>query len=359
MAKDSSPLLTRSFLFWGAVSVVSFLILWFLWKTLIPFFTGFFMAYVLSPLVQKFEGWGIKRWVSSLIFMLSFFALIFGFFLILIPLTQNQLRPFFLSLPTYGEKLFAHGKPLWSLAQSYTGAETSAEIKTFLSGSFRNIFDWGVNLLMNLLASGIVIANFLSFLIFAPLMTFYFLKDWHKILGHVLWLVPPVFHKKLKAFLGEVDSALGNYARGQLLVCSFLAIYYTIGLELVGLKFAPFIGVMTGFLIFIPYLGFLVGLLFSVGICLLISPSWPFILGVLGVYGIGQGLEGLLLTPRLVGGKTGLHPLWILFALFSSGALFGLVGVVFCLPIAAVLRVLASWGLRAYRESVYYKGCNA
>jgi predicted PurR-regulated permease PerM len=190
-------------------------------------------------------------------------------------------------------------------------------------------------------------------------MTFYFLKDWHKILGHVLWLVPPVFHKKLKAFLGEVDSALGNYARGQLLVCSFLAIYYTIGLELVGLKFAPFIGVMTGFLIFIPYLGFLVGLLFSVGICLLISPSWPFILGVLGVYGIGQGLEGLLLTPRLVGGKTGLHPLWILFALFSSGALFGLVGVVFCLPIAAVLRVLASWGLRAYRESVYYKGCDA
>jgi predicted PurR-regulated permease PerM len=341
----------------GLVLVLTSALLWTLWGMLTPFITAFLMAYILSPLVSRLEKRGVPRWVSSLILMMGFFAFIFELFFILVPFVEQQLLVLFDALPFYGEHLLERLQPLWEKVQIYTPFKGDVTpLKDILAVPLRESFRLALNFIFGIWRSGSALASFLSLLFFAPLMTFHFLRDWDRVLLKANALIPLSIHKTLQALFKDIDRALGNYARGQLMVCTVLALYYTLGLYAVGAPFYLSLGLVSGFLIFIPYIGFFSGLTLSLLVALMASGRTDLFIAIPIVYGFGQFLEGVLLTPFFVGGRTGLHPLWILFALFASAALFGLVGVVFCLPLAAVCRVLVSWLVTRYWASSFYRG---
>lgn len=350
----------HSALFWGGVLSGFLFLMWLLWGMLTPFFVGFLMAYILSPLVRKLEKKGVPRWLSSLILMMGFFVFIFEFFFILVPFLDQQLSLLLQYLPFYGEQFLKRLQPLWDNVQPYTYLNGDvSQLRDAFSTPLKDIFRFALHFLLGLWTSGSVLAYFLSLLFFAPLMTFYFLKDWDRILAQGQRLIPLAVRDVVEDLVRQMDQALGNYARGQFIVCVILALYYMVGLSVIGLPFGIMLGLISGFLIFIPYVGFLTGLLLSLGVALVASSSSSLLIGLGCVYGLGQMLEGLFLTPGFVGGRTGLHPLWILFALFASGALFGLTGVIFCLPLGAIARVLVSWSVECYQQSSYYRGVEA
>jgi predicted PurR-regulated permease PerM len=332
-------------------------LLYTLWGLLTPFLTGFLMAYILRPLVEKLEGRGVPRWLSSMLLMLSLFAAMSAIFFFLIPFLREQIVHLFKVLPSQVDLLNQKLRPLWAFLQPYTGEMQEPSHARDILGSF--VKDFSHTLLtffFGILSRSSAVASFLSLLFFAPLMMFYFLKDWDSIVFQAHALIPQPLRKGFQRILQEVDQALGNYARGQFIVCALLAIYYAVALSLVGHPFGLGLGVLTGFLIFVPYVGVFTGFLLSLLTALVFSQDASLLLLVLGVYALGHLLEGVLLTPLLLGSKTGLHPLWILFALFVTGGLFGLTGVIFCLPLAAVCRVLVLWGVGAYKSSSYYCG---
>ncbi len=342
-------------LFWGSICVASLFLGWLLQGVLTPFLVSFLLAYLLGPLVSGCERHGLPRWVTSFILMIVFFALVFTFFFVLVPFLESKFRALICLLPSYGEQFLEALKPILEWAQPYNTIQNSVQIQTMIADSFKEIVSGGLQFIINLLTSGVALVQLLAFLIFAPLMTFYFLKDWQRICTKFLSLIPLKTRPRLLSLLSDIDRSLGGYARGQLLVCSVLAVYYIIFLSLIGLSFPVLLGFLSGFLIFIPYVGFLTALMVSCSVAFTAPDVGAMLIKLLGVYGVGNMLEGFLLTPQLVGKRTGLHPLWILFALFASGTLLGITGMILCLPLAAILRVCTTWLVSLYQKSSYYR----
>lgn len=344
--------MTRSTAIWISMGAVFLVLGWLLWSTLIPFGVSYLLAYILTPIVTRLERTGCPRWLTSYLLMAGLFSLVFVLLFVLVPFLERQFTLLLKFLPVYGECLVVRARPLFQMFQKYTDIGPMSPV---IVSALNDILSATIRFFLKILTSGSALANILSYVFFVPLMTFYFLKDWPRVKESAFALIPPAQRPSIQAFLQDIDAALQNYARGQLLVCAILALYYMTMLSVIGLNFALLLGCLTGFLIFVPYLGFLTGLTFSLGIALSSFDSSSMALSVLAIYAVGQCLEGVFLTPRFVGGNTGLHPLWILFALFSSGALFGIGGVILCLPLAACARVVSLWGIKAWRRTTGYE----
>ncbi|CAN1570644.1 AI-2E family transporter [Limnohabitans sp. B9-3] len=344
---------------WIGLSAVTALFLWLLGPVLMPFVVAAVLAYVLSPLVrglQRLFGRRLPRLMAVVLVEVLFLLLLVALFTLLIPILAHELPRMRDQLPLLVERLQTDIAP-WLQAKGIPVMLDSASIKAFVLQNFSTSFEDGLKQALNSLRiGGSVALTVVGNLVLIPVVLFYLLADWQRLVRHVEALVPLPARAAYDNFVSECDDVLGQYLRGQLSVMALLAVYYSLALWAFGLELAFPIGVFTGLAVFVPYVGFGLGLVLAVlaGV-LQFAPSEAMLM-VAVVYGLGQLIESFLLTPRLVGERIGLHPLHVIFALMAFGELFGFVGVLVALPVSAVLLV-AIRRLRAqYQASPMYRG---
>src|SRR5450755_4200849 len=338
----------------GTVLVVAALLHW-LGPILTPFLIGGMLAYLGKPAVGWMEKKRVPRTVGALLVMLFALVLLLTLLLVLTPLVHSEFSLLAKRLPELGGKLYAQLAP-W-LDEKF-GIQLQFDldsIKQLIADNLDSAQVVSLKLLTGLKAGGTLLIGILINLVLIPVVMFYLLRDWSRIVVRLDELTPRRWLAKVRTMALEFDKVLGEFLRGQLSVMGVLAIYYAVGLTLAGLQFALPIGILTGLLVFIPYVGFGLGLILGLLAALLQWHGWPGFAAVLAVYGVGQLLEGYVLVPWLVGNRIGLHPLAVIFALLAFGQLFGFAGVLLALPVSAALLV----GLRhlraEYHESLLYR----
>jgi len=216
---------------------------------------------------------------------------------------------------------------------------------------------WIGTLLTSLWSRGLALVNIISLIVITPIVAFYMLNDWDRMMAKINGWLPRDHVQSIHQIGHDIDRAMAGFVRGQGTVCLFLAIFYAIGLSLVGLNFGLFIGLMAGFISFVPYMGSIVGLVVALSVALVqFLPDWIPIVTVGAVFITGQFIEGNFLSPKLVGDRVGLHPVWLMFALLAFGYLFGFVGLLVAVPLAAAIGVLVRFAIGQYMESTLYKG---
>jgi predicted PurR-regulated permease PerM len=344
---------------WTGLAAVTALVLWLLGPVLMPFVVAAVLAYVLSPLVrglQRLFGRRLPRLVAVVLVEVLFLLLLVALFTLLIPILAHELPRMLDQVPVLVERLQTDIAP-WLQAKGIPVMLDSASIKAFVLQNFSTSFDDGLRqALTSLRIGGSVALTVVGNLVLIPVVLFYLLADWQRLVRHVEALVPMPARAAYDSFVSECDDVLGQYLRGQLSVMALLAVYYSLALWAFGLELAFPIGVFTGLAVFVPYVGFGLGLVLAVLAGVLQFAPSEALLMVAVVYGLGQLIESFVLTPRLVGERIGLHPLHVIFALMAFGQLFGFVGVLVALPASAVLLV-AIRRLRAqYQASALYRG---
>jgi len=347
----------RNFVFWTAALLVFVGLLWLLHHILLPFVVGAALAYLLDPLANRLTQHGMSRLVAALVILAAFVIVFAGLFVLIAPVLANQFAGLIQHIPAYVRHV-----------QSLVTDPSHPWLKSII-GSTAGDGDWSAGVLVNksiayltdvlptLLTKGEALLSLFSLLVITPVVAFYLLADWKRVLAAFDDLIPLPQRQTVRGLLREINRALSGYLRGQLLVCAILGAYYAIGLTLAGLSFGVLIGVVSGFLTFVPYVGSLTALVVSFGVALAqFLPDWTRILIVVGVVLFGQFLEGNVLSPKLVGGSVGLHPVWLIFALLACGYLFGFVGLVLAVPLAAAAGVLTRFAMGRYRASPLYTG---
>jgi len=338
----------------GTVLVVAALLHW-LGPILTPFLIGGMLAYLGKPAVGWMEKKRVPRTVGALLVMLFALVLLLTLLLVLTPLVHSEFSLLAKRLPELGGKLYAQLAP-W-LDEKF-GIQLQFDldsIKQLIADNLDSAQVVSLKLLTGLKAGGTLLIGILINLVLIPVVMFYLLRDWSRIVVRLDELTPRRWLAKVRTMALEFDKVLGEFLRGQLSVMTVLAVYYAVGLTLAGLQFALPIGILTGLLVFIPYVGFGLGLILGVLAALLQWNGWPGFAAVLAVYGIGQLLEGYVLIPWLVGDRIGLHPLVVIFALLAFGQLFGFAGVLLALPVSAVLLVALRHLRAEYHESPLYR----
>jgi predicted PurR-regulated permease PerM len=346
----------RQYRFWLAGLLLALIALYLLRAVLLPFVAGLALAYFLDPLCDRLEKWGCGRALATTIVLIGFGVLVIAVLLLLIPLIQSQIIGLVASLPALVAGLVARVEPLLQLADEHLSPQEMADLKAALGSQAGSVVQWVGGALGAMLSSGLALVNILSLIFITPVVTFYLLRDWDHLVARIDGCLPRQHADVIRAQARLIDQTLAGYARGQATVCLVLGVFYAAGLSVVGLDYGLVVGVLAGLLSFVPYVGTITGFVTSTGLAFAQFPDWLSIGLVFVIFLIGQALEGYVLTPRLVGDRIGLHPVWVIFALLAGGALFGFVGVLLGLPAAAVAGVLTRFGFGRYMGSTYYRG---
>jgi predicted PurR-regulated permease PerM len=349
--------LQRQILFWLIAIALFVLLLYALRPILLPFIMGLAIAYFLDPVADWLEAKGAPRLAATSI-ILGVFALVFiAFLLVLLPVLGNQIAGFAADLPGYIKELTAlvdQAGPDWLKEWL---ASTASNIEEQLTSFARDLAGWIATLVQSIWSGGLALLNLISLLVVTPVVAFYMLNDWDRMVASVDRWLPRDHADTLRGLARQVDTALAGFVRGQGSVCLILGIMYAVGLSLVGLKFGMLIGLGSGLISFIPYVGSIVGLVLAGGVAVVqFSLDWVSILTVVGIFVGGQIIEGYFLSPKLVGDRVGLHPVWLMFALFAFGYLFGFVGLLMAVPMAAAVGVFLRFAIKTYMESGMYLG---
>jgi predicted PurR-regulated permease PerM len=344
----------RQLRFW-LVSLIVFLIgLYLLRDVLLPFVAGMAVAYLLDPLCDRLEGWGLSRTLATTIITIAFLILVVLIVLLLVPLFAGQVTRLVGLLPEAFEALRAFLAEALATIEARVDPELLAKLRDSLAGSASRMITWFTGAIRGLIGGGMALVNLLSLAVITPVVAFYLLRDWDLIVARIDSWLPRQHQAEIRTQARAVDETLAGFVRGQGTVCLVLGIFYAIGLSLAGLDYGLVVGLSAGILSFIPFVGSVVGLLLSVGLALLQFDEVLRIVIVAAIFFVGQALEGNFLTPKLVGDKVGLHPVWVIFALLAGGALFGFVGVLLALPTAAVIGVGVRFGMGRYMQSRYF-----
>ncbi|MFC3193657.1 AI-2E family transporter [Marinicella sediminis] len=338
-----------------ALVILSGYLVYLLSPILTPFAVGALFAYLFDPLADKLEEWKLNRTLSVTVVFFVISLLVFAVLLLLIPALERQISSFIRNLPLYFEWLRENLSP-W-LERTF-GIERDLfdinELTQLLKGHWEQAGGIAQSLLSGVTKSGLVIVNWLMNFLLIPVVTFYLLRDWDIITSRVSELIPRPYYRTVSTIAADANSVLSAFLRGQLSVMLALGTIYTIGLWVVGIELSLLIGMGAGLISFVPYLGTIVGLIAGVIAALVQFGDINHIFYVLIVFGIGQLLEGFVLTPLLVGDRIGLHPVAVIFAVLAGGQLFGFVGVLLGLPLAAVIMVLLRHGHERYMGSKLY-----
>lgn len=340
-------------LLFGAFIVV----LIFLRQVLFPFVAGFAIAYFLDPVCDRLESAGLSRsWATALV-TVSFFVLFVVVLALLAPLLYAQVIQFLNNLPHYASAIHSKAAPLMDAARGYLSSEQGAlNVKAFVESHLGDFAKITVAFLGKFVGGLQVTFNIVSLFVITPVVAFYLLRDWDRIVARVDSWLPRAHVETIREQARLVDETLAGFLRGQFTVCILLGLFYGIGLSLVGLDFGLIVGLGTGLMSFVPYVGMLTGFVAGMGLAIAQFDALSSIAMVAGVFVAGQLIEGNFLTPKLVGDRVNLHAVWIMFALLAGGALFGFVGVLLAVPTAAVIGVLARFTLAQYRQSALYLG---
>lgn len=344
----------RQIRFWLVGLIILIAVLFVLRAVLLPFVAGMAIAYLFDPLVDRLERIKVPRTVGTLI-VIGGALLVFGAGLVLLlPLLQTQVSEFIRSAPDYAMALRDLADRVLAAASSALSAEDEARLRAEVGSQLGNVLSGAGGVLEQALVRGLALANLLSLLFITPIVAFYLLRDWDRMVARMAALLPQGHATEITAQLSAMDRKLAGVVRGQATVAAILGVYYAIGLSLAGLQFGLVVGLGAGVVSFIPYVGSISGFVVAVGLAVLQFDSWPPVAVVAGIFLAGQAVEGNFLTPKLVGGQVGLHPVWVIFALLAGGSLLGLLGLLLALPAAAVISVLVTFGLDKYRQSLLF-----
>ncbi|UVC10692.1 AI-2E family transporter [Rhizobium sp. TH2] len=349
--------LRRQIYFWLLVlaAFIGFLMLFS--SILLPFVAGMALAYFLDPVADRLQRWGFSRMAATSVILMSFVILLTIALMIIVPLLASQAADFAKNVPGYVTSLqgiLAETNstlvPDWLKGQMGTLKENVGkyigEGATFIAGVFVQIW-----------ASGKALVDILSLLVITPVVAFYLLLDWDKMIAKVDRWVPRDWTDVVRRLAGEMDHAIAGFVRGQGTICIVLAVLYGGSLSLAGLNFGLLIGIVSGLVSFIPYVGSLLGLVLSVGVALVqFWPDYPWIGLIAAIFFVGQIIDGYVLQPKLIGERIGLHPVWLMFALLAFGSLFGFVGLLVAVPVSACIAVLVRYALSRYLDSDLYHG---
>ena len=349
----------QQFAAWSAIVALVGLVLWVLSPVLMPFVVAAVLAYVLSPVVKgllRMSGGALPVLLAAALIELLFLVVALAIVLLVVPILAKELPLMREQLPGLLIKAQTVLAP-WLKELGVEIALDPASLKAFVIKYFNTALDDSLDAwLASLRIGGSVALALIGNVVLIPVALFYLLADWDRFVSQVIALVPARFRPGIDGFVGEVDEVLGQYMRGQLTVMVILAVFYSVGLALFGLDLALPIGVFSGLAVIIPYLGFGVGLVLALVAGLLQFVAWKAALMVAVVFGLGQLLEGFVLTPRLVGERIGLHPLAVIFALLAFGQVFGFVGVLVALPASAILLVCLRRARERYLASRLFTG---
>lgn len=322
---------------------------------LTPFAVGALLAYLFDPLADKLESWKMSRTLAVTVVFIVISIIFTGVALIIIPTLEYQITHFIANLPQYFEWLRLNVTPwLQEKFNIQTDLFNMSELTTLLKTHWSDAGGVAQAVLASLGKSGMVLMNWFMNGLLIPVVTFYLLRDWDIITARVGELIPRPYYKTVNQLTTDANLVLSSFLRGQLSVMLALGTIYTIGLWLVGIELSLLIGMGAGMVSFVPYLGTIVGLIAGVVAAFMQFGDINHVIYVLIVFGIGQIMEGFILTPWLVGDRIGLHPVAVIFSVLAGGQLFGFVGVLLGLPLAAVIMVLLRYGHLRYKESRLY-----
>ncbi len=349
--------LQRQITFWILATIAFALFLLIFREILLPFVAGLALAYFLDPIADKLQRWGANRLVATTTILIVFVLIFVLCVLLVVPVLVEQISAFAERLPSYSRRLIDFldaASPEWLksvLAERRQGMEGSvSELAAKGAG-------WLGTLLKSLWSGGLALVSVVSLVVVTPVVAFYMLYDWDRMIEHVDEWLPRDHADTIRGIATDINSAMAGFIRGQGTVCLALGLFYGIALSLAGLNFGLLIGLASGFLSFIPFVGAILGLVVSAGVAVVqFWPDWIMVSIIVAIFGVGQFIEGNFLSPKLVGNRVGLHPVWLMFALFAFGYLFGFVGMLVAVPVAAAIGVLTRFALARYLESAFYLG---
>ncbi len=338
--------------YWGIASAVFIVVMWFLGDQILPFVLGAAIAYFLDPVADKIEKLGFSRAVAvSSITLIGVVIFVVMALLVVPTLIQQSVN-----LVNTAPKLFDDFQTF--LTQRFPSIiDEDSTLRQSLISVGETIRDRGGQLLEGVLTSAASLINVVVLLVIVPVVAFYLLYDWDRMIAEIDRLLPRDHAPTIRMLATRIDQTLASFIRGMGTVCLVLGSYYAIALMLVGLQFGLVVGAFAGLITFIPYVGAVVGGMLAIGLALFqFWGDWVSIGLVAGIFIIGQVFEGNILTPKLVGSSVGLHPVWLIFALTVFGALFGFVGMLVAVPVAAAIGVLARFAIEQYLDSRLYRG---
>ncbi|TIO84496.1 MAG: AI-2E family transporter [Mesorhizobium sp.] len=349
--------LRRQVFFWLGTAIVLALFLYVFSGILLPFVAGMALAYFLDPVADRLQRLGLSRLMATVVILIAFIVVVVLALVILVPVLATQMADFARKLPEYLtrlQSLITSFDPRW-LEQRF--GVNAGSLRDGLNSLLTSGFSLLTTVFTSIWSSGVALVSVVSLFVVTPVVAFYMLLDWDRMVAVVDSWVPRDYVETVRALARDINTATAGFVRGQGTLCLVLGAMYATGLTFTGLNFAILIGFFSGLISFIPYVGSLTGLVLAVGVAFVqFWPDWAMVVLVACVFFVGQFIEGNILQPRLVGKSVGLHPVWLMFALFAFGALFGFVGLLIAVPASAAIAVLVRFAISRYLESPLYKG---
>jgi len=338
--------------YWGIAAAVFFVVLWVLGDVILPFVLGAAIAYFLDPVADRLEALGTSRAIATAIITISALLIFVILALLVIPTLVNQTAQLISTAPDMASRLQV------ILTERFPElGDANSTIRRSLSSIAETIQSRGGEVLNTILSSFSGVVNAAVIFVIVPVVAFYMLYDWDNMVAKIDHLLPRDHAPTIRKLAADIDATMAGFIRGQGTVCLILGAYYAIALMAVGLNFGLVVGFVAGALTFIPYVGALVGGVLALGLALFqFWGDWLWIVLVWAIFQSGQFVEGNILTPRLVGSSVGLHPVWLIFALSAFGAMFGFVGLLVAVPVAASIGVVTRFAISQYKSSLLYKG---
>lgn len=347
----------RQLRFWLLAALLLAAFIYLFSDILLPFVAGMVLAYFLDPVADRLQRFGMSRFVATVLILIAFVIGLTLALIILIPLLATQLTEFIGRLPSYLSQLqglITEIDPSW-LEQRF-GINPNS-LREGLNSLLSSSVGFLTTIMQSIWDSGVALFNIAGLFVVTPVVAFYMLLDWDRMVAKVDSWVPRDHVETVREIAADINVATAGFVRGQGTLCLVLGVMYAVGLTIVGLNFGILIGLFAGLISFIPYVGSLVGLVLSIGVAIVqFWPNYYMVAAVAGIFFLGQFIEGNILQPRLVGKSVGLHPVWLMFALFAFGALFGFVGLLIAVPAAAAVAVLVRFAITRYLESPLYTG---
>jgi predicted PurR-regulated permease PerM len=324
-------------------------------SVLAPFVAAAVLAYALDPPTSQLTRLGLPRGVAALLMILAMITAVLLFALLLYPLLVVQIGLLVTRIPQYATLLQGWARDeLTALQDNFGHDVVNDKLRDLVSGQAGSMLSIVLSAITGVIGSGFAIFNVLTLAVVTPVVGFYLLRDWPRVVGMINDWLPVRYAGVIRAQAREVDRILSAWVRGQALCCLFLALYYAAGLTVAGLDLGLVVGLAAGLLSFIPYVGSITGGVTAIGLALAQFPHWRGVIVVACVLMVGQVLEGYVIYPRFLGDRVELPAVWVIFALFAGGAAFGFLGVMLAVPVAATIGVLCRFWLRRYLSSALY-----
>lgn len=349
----------RRITFWAAIFVVLCALVWFLGDILLPFVIGMSAAYLVAPVADGIVRRGLSRQSAALLLVGSFFVVLGGALGVLIPLVFHEAIQFAGDVPAMIQKGREALAPWTGWVEARLNDTDTDKLRSAIESRIGDAAGLGGALgggvLTGLQLGGKALAGFLTVLFLAPVVTFFAIREWPDMIHWVRNLLPPRHATEISDMMTQINTRLSGFIRGQIMVCLILGVFYASALSFMGLRYGLLIGLGAGLLSIIPMVGSSLGLLTALVVAWFQTSDWIYVGTIAAIFVGGQLVEGNFLTPKIVGDRVGLHPLWIMFSLMAGGAVAGIVGMLVAIPVAIIISVLLSFAIRRYKSSLLYK----